>query len=578
MRTHGGWPEAIIVALAAVLMASAGGCASSGEDAGKIPVTAEAGQLGEMRHDVALQHYVDGSVFELKGDYAQAALEYQEALRFERDPAMYFALAKCYTALNKAGLAVEAAREAMRMAPENIDYRRMLADLLATTLDLDGAATQYEQIIARDSSNIDVWFNLARIYQQRNPQKALTFYKRITEHFGPQWDVLLQVADLYNKSGHFEEAADALKQMSAIDPGNKELKHTLAQTYVRANRLSDALATEKELMEDEPANLGYRIEVGGILLAQKEYDRAALLFDPILNSDSVAADAQTRVAELYFGQLGKDSTLLPLAQSVIERVRDAHPADWRPYWFLGGVGSMKKDDSLAARNFRKVTELAGWNADGWVFLSSIYVSKNRFAEALPILEAAIKVVPDDFRVNFLLGVAYNRSGRNQEAALTLEKARQINPRDIDAIGQLALVYEQLKQQDEADSLYEEALRLDPHNHLILNNYSYSLAERDVQLDRALEMAKTAVDAEPGLASYLDTIGWVYYRLGRYEQAENYVKKAVTSGEASAVVFEHLGDIYYKLNKLSEALEQWNAALKLDQNNAVLREKINRGSL
>jgi tetratricopeptide (TPR) repeat protein len=403
-------------------------------------------------------------------------------------------------------------------------------------------------------------------------------YKRITEHFGPQWDVLLQVADLYNKSGHFEEAADALKQMSAIDPGNKELKHTLAQTYVRANRLSDALATEKELMEDEPANLGYRIEVGGILLAQKEYDRAALLFDPILNSDSVAADAQTRVAELYFGQLGKDSTLLPLAQSVIERVRDAHPADWRPYWFLGGVGSMKKDDSLAARNFRKVTELAGWNADGWVFLSSIYVSKNRFAEALPILEAAIKVVPDDFRVNFLLGVAYNRSGRNQEAALTLEKARQINPRDIDAIGQLALVYEQLKQQDEADSLYEEALRLDPHNYLILNNYSYSLAERDVQLERALEMAKTAVDAEPGLASYLDTIGWVYYRLGRYEQAENYVKKAVTSGEASAVVFEHLGDIYYKLNKPSEALEQWNAALKLDQNNAVLREKINRGSL
>jgi Tfp pilus assembly protein PilF len=188
------------------------------------------------------------------------------------------------------------------------------------------------------------------------------------------------------------------------------------------------------------------------------------------------------------------------------------------------------------------------------------------------------VVPDDFRINFLLGVAYNRSGRNQEAALTLEKARQINPRDIDAIGQLALVYEQLKQQDEADSLYEEALRLDPHNHLILNNYSYSLAERDVQLDRALEMAKTAVDAEPSLASYLDTIGWVYFRLGRYEQAENYVKKAVTSGEASAVVYEHLGDIYYKLNKLSEALEQWNAALKLDQNNTVLREKINRGSL
>jgi Tfp pilus assembly protein PilF len=160
----------------------------------------------------------------------------------------------------------------------------------------------------------------------------------------------------------------------------------------------------------------------------------------------------------------------------------------------------------------------------------------------------------------------------------LEKARLINPKDVEAIGQLALVYEGLKKLDESDSLYEEALRLDPQNHLILNNYGYSLADRGIQLERALSMATKAIEAQPENTSYLDTIGWVYFRLGRYRDAETYIKKAISKGEASAVVYEHLGDVYFRLNEPDRALEQWNAALKLDASNMELKGKITRRSL
>jgi len=541
------------------------------------PTPAETAQM-DFRREVALTHFIAGSVYEVKGEYAQAALEYQEALRADTNHAMYFALAKCYSALNKPALALDAAREAVRMAPAKNEYRKLLADISAAAYDLDGAAAQYEEIIARDSSNADAWYNLARVYQVRKPLKALETYEHFTARFGPEWDVLLQTADLCNKLGQPQRAAAALRQMLELDPGNKELRRTLAQTEIRAGNLDEAIAVYGELRQSDPANLGYQAEIAGVWLLKKDYSRASEMFDPILKRDTVSVDVKIHIGELYYGQMEKDSTLVPVTKKIFEKIRDANPKDWRPYWFLGGIASSQKDDSLAVKNFRRVTELASWNADGWVFLSSVYLTKNDFQHTVGILESAVKAVPEDFRVNFFLGIAYSRVGKNPEAARVLEKARQISPRDTEAIAQLALVYDSMKRNDDSDSLYEEALRINPDFSLALNNYAYSLAERGLELERALGMARKALEGAPDNPSYLDTMGWIYFRLGRYRDAESYVKKAINKGEVSAVVHEHLGDIYFKLNDTDRALEHWNAALKLDENNSTLRDKITRRSL
>ena len=132
-------------------------------------------------------------------------------------------------------------------------------------------------------------------------------------------------------------------------------------------------------------------------------------------------DVKLHIGELYFAQLEKDSTLAPLTISIFERIRNSHPEDWRAYWFLGAIGSVRHDDSLAIRNFRKVTELASWNPDAWVYLSSVFLGRNNFVEVANILQSALKVLPDDFRVNFFLGVAYSRLNRNADAARVLEQ-------------------------------------------------------------------------------------------------------------------------------------------------------------
>lgn len=542
------------------------------------PASSQHGSTTDPARQLAMQHFVDGSVEEVKGDYAKAILEFQDALRYDQDPAIYYALSKNYSLLGKHSLAIEAARVAVKNSPDELTYRRNLADVYVMAFEYDAAAEEYEEIIRRDSSQIEALYSLARIYQPRKPLRALDVYGQITRRFGPEWDVMLQIAEINNKLGKFDKAAEALYQMTLIDPANKALKLSLAQTYVRAGKYSEALAVYTELREINPDDLNLLTEIAGVHLERGESAEATQEFDQILARDSVAVDVKLRIGEMYFAQLAKDSTLAPLAKAIFERIAARHPDDWRPFWFLGAVGSMMHDDSVAVKNFRRVTELASWNADAWVYLSSVFLGKNNFEEVARILESALKILPEDYRVNFFLGISYSRLNRPLDAVRVLERARQINPREVDAVAQLALVYDGLKRFEESDALYEDALRLDPANALVLNNFAYSLAERNTQLDRALGMSRKAVDVDPGNASYLDTYGWIHYRLGSYREAEHYIKEAIAKGEVNAVVYEHLGDIYFMLNQKDLAIEQWNLALRLDAGNAALRDKIARGSL
>jgi len=560
-----------------IILVMVGGCSTSKKAATEQPQTART-QVDERSRDIALQHFINGSVHESNGEYAEAILEFQDALRYDENDAIYFALAKDYSLLNKHTLAIEAGKKAIGLSPDNLDYRRTLAEIYVRAFEIDSAASQYAQIVQRDSSKIESWYNLARLYQGRTPLKALEVYEAIVSRFGPQWDVLLQMAELNNSLQQYEKAANALRMMTEIDPSNNELKRSLAQAYTRSQQYNKALAVYTGLLELQPDNIEYIAEAAGVYLVRKEYARAAEMFEGILAQDSVVVDAKLRIGEIYFGQMEKDSTLVPLARSIFQRIRDKHSEDWRPYWFLGAIAALSKEETLAVENFRKVTELASWNADGWVYLSSVFLEKNNFEEVATILEAAVKAVPEDFRVNFFLGVALNRLGKNEEAARSLEKSREINGADMGALSQLALVYDSMKKFDESDRLYEEGLKKEPDNHLLLNNYAYSLAERNLQVNRALAMAKEAVSAQPENPSYLDTIGWIYFKLGEYEQAEKNISKAVAQGDVSAVVHEHLGDVYYMLRDAERALEQWNISLKIDSSNQELKAKIDRGRL
>jgi len=157
-----------------------------------------------------------------------------------------------------------------------------------------------------------------------------------------------------------------------------------------------------------------------------------------------------------------------------------------------------------------------------------------------------------------------------------KNALRINPNDVNLLGQLGLSYNNLKYWTQSDSAYERALEIDPENALINNNYAYSLSERGLQLERALNMVNLALDADSMNSSYLDTKGWIYFKLENYESAKEYIEKAIEVGGENAVMLEHLGDILFMNGNQSQAVEIWKKALEMDSDNETLIQKVETG--
>jgi tetratricopeptide (TPR) repeat protein len=546
--------------------------------------------LKDKDRERALQHYIEGLVYDQKGEYAKAILEYQDALRYDNDPAIYFAISKDYSILGKHALAAQMGQQAIAQDRANRTYHENLAEIYLNAFEIEKAITVYENLVKLDSSYVEGWYNLARLYQMRRPLKAIDMYQTMLERFGSTWDVYVQLMSLYTSMGKFDEAADVVGKMTEIDPGNYELRRTLASLYLQSGKKDQALTVYLELLERDPHDLEVRAAIAHVYLLQQQYERAAEQLESVLRSparlgensetggDTLSVETQLRFGQYFASFLQKDSTVAPYAFNIFEKIRRNYPDDWRPYWFLGVIAGIMHDDSAAISNLERVTELDPKNPDGWVYYVSYFLDRNDYQRGVQILERAATHVPNEARIHFLLGISYHRLKQTEHAAHVLERAIELNPKDVNALGSLALVYDELKRYEDSDRLYEEALKLDSTNHLILNNYGYSLAERGEQLERALVMSTEAVRQKPENSSYLDTIGWVYFKLGNYEDAERFILKAIEHGDASPVVLEHMGDVYAKLGQKEKAVEYWQKALDRDDTNQSLRAKIMRGSL
>ncbi|MCZ7613546.1 MAG: tetratricopeptide repeat protein [Ignavibacteriaceae bacterium] len=190
-----------------------------------------------------------------------------------------------------------------------------------------------------------------------------------------------------------------------------------------------------------------------------------------------------------------------------------------------------------------------------------------------LFKKAVELNPSDVNALSAYGFTLSQLNESDEAIEYLNRALKIDPNNVSVIGQLGLLYNNLNMMAESDSLYELALQIDSQNALINNNYAYSLSERNLQLDRALQMIEIAMAADSSNSSYLDTYGWIYFKLGNYNKAYYYIQKAIgVDGEGNAELLEHLGDVLYMLDRKEEAIDYWEKALKLDSANESLKKK------
>ena len=129
--------------------------------------------------------------------------------------------------------------------------------------------------------------------------------------------------------------------------------------------------------------------------------------------------------------------------------------------------------------------------------------------------------------------------------------------------------------EKAADLFRKSIALDPANAADAYNYlGYMWADHNLHLDEAEEMIKRALKIEPNNGAYLDSLGWLEFRQGKFDQAlTNLLRAAKNMAHDDPVVFEHMGDTYLKLNRVPQALEAWQKAMALDPQNKQLAEKI-----
>ena len=126
---------------------------------------------------------------------------------------------------------------------------------------------------------------------------------------------------------------------------------------------------------------------------------------------------------------------------------------------------------------------------------------------------------------------------------------------------------------------QQALKLKPEDPYVLNNYAYYLSLRNEKLEKALEMSKKSNDLQKNNASFLDTYAWIFYKLGKYEDAYIWMLEAKKYSEKiTPTIADHIGDILFKLGKTEEAVREWERAKSLGDTRELLDRKIKEKKL
>lgn len=199
---------------------------------------------------------------------------------------------------------------------------------------------------------------------------------------------------------------------------------------------------------------------------------------------------------------------------------------------LGNCLAITDQTDEGAAAIKSVVDADPSDIEAVVALGNLYRARDRFAEAAEAYSRGIATIKaptkDDWRIFFLRGQSYERSKRWPEA--------------------------------EAD--LKEALRLKPDDPQVLNYLGYSWVDQGINLDKALDMIRTAVDLKPEDGYIVDSLGWAYFRLGRYEEAVTQLERAVELKPADPVLNDHYGDALWMAGRKLEAHFQWNHARDL----------------
>jgi tetratricopeptide (TPR) repeat protein len=428
----------------------------------------------------------------------------------------YSRLADALLVAKRGPEALAAVRRAMSLTEDGDEYAGQLVRILEASGDDKEALAEMEKIVAASPDKVELIRLLARM-------KA--------------------------RAGQIDEAAALLRQaLKKTPPTNRDhqaLQLNLAQLYANANRNQEAAAVYQEMLTER----GIENE---LLQEEDQREFAANLLDRIL--DLQKSGGQIKEAEATIARMRR--LLGPTDPT----------ADEKQVELLRDTG--RREEALVA-----VRAARARYPQEETFIRSeamILTDLGRVDEGAKLLRERLTGQPNDFGEYVYLSIIYAQARRGAEAVEAGQKALSLIPADSPqarslrrtALLVLATAQERAGDRSGSEASLRRVLALEPDNTTALNNLGYFLLDQNERLAEGLELIQRAVKAEPTNASFLDSLGWAYFKLDKLAEAERHLTEAARRNPASATIQEHLGDVYHRQGKTEEARAAWQKALKL----------------
>jgi tetratricopeptide (TPR) repeat protein len=366
-------------------------------------------------------------------------------------------------------------------------------------------------------------------------------------------------------AGDAAGARDILRPLSAERQSDPSIWYLLSQAELRTNDLAAAEAAAQRVAELDPSDIRAPLTLARIFERQGRPARVVeALTTAIASAERRGAPAR-QMANLYVPlgfahtQLGQHEE----AVSVFERARSAVPDD--PLLETYVIQAL-----IEGRQFAQAAERAR-NARGRfpddrriVRLEARALQQSGQSErGIALLKDAVQQSSTDPEAHLALAGLYSDAERFGEAQAVLESAAKAFPDEPAFPFRLGAVFEQQKRYDEAERAFRQAIAGDPLHAPALNYLGYMFAERGVRLEESVELIQRALQVDPGNGSYLDSLGWAYFKLNKLDLAAENLRKAADRLQTNSVVQDHLGDVLARLNQSDEAMAAWERALAGD---------------
>jgi tetratricopeptide (TPR) repeat protein len=495
-----------------------------------------------------------------------------------------------------------------RLQPNEIENHLLLGQLYGLNHDSAKAEAQFKLAEKIDPNSEESVLNLARLYSvQGEFQRTIDVLKSVpVDDRTPRIELALGAS--YDQVKDWKDASEAYQRALDLEPGNVDSERGLANALLNDGKLDEALKEFNVVLAAEPSDAQSQIRVADIERRQGHYEEALTTLKKAkeLTKDNVELSYNEALVD---DSLGRYDDAIAVLTGLVESTNhpDGKYAEGEKQnraIFLDRLGIIYREQNKTAEAvaaYKQMRELGGdLVTRGYQGEVDTYRDAHQWAQATDVAAEAAKAAPKDKQVQLMYAGQLADTGKAEEG-IALAKA-QLKPSDDDSENrdvQLALanIYIRLKRYDEAakqidlaqatakgtreklyvyylraevaehrkdfdgaDAELRKALAIDPEDPTILNYIGYMNADRGVKLNESLKQIQKAVDLDPQNYAFLDSLGWVYFKLGQYTQATLNLQKAVERSSTDPTVHDHLGQVYEKTGKLKLAVVQWERSM------------------